>query len=105
MITRWGCPYRVRFLDGIAFDIQGGLYIGYYRPDRIDYWIGHGDPMCFLEDWQGTVLAAPTNLAFGGEDGKDLVFASFARWSLGQTRVAVPGSPLYYPTTRYKEQY
>lgn len=83
--------------DGLAFDEQGGLYIGYYRPDRIDYWSGRGDPEPFLSDWQGTIIAAPTNLAFGGPTRTDLWFASFGRWSLGQIDVAVPGMALYYP--------
>lgn len=83
--------------DGIAFDRDGGLYIGYYRPDRIDYWPGHGSAEVFAEDWQGTVISAPTNLAFGGADGRDLVFASLGRWSLGRVRAPAPGAPLWHP--------
>jgi len=83
--------------DGIAFDQQGGLYIGYYRPDRIDYWTGTGTPEGLLDDWQGRVLASPTNFAFWGGDYRDLLFASLGRWSLGKVRVDIPGAPLSYP--------
>ena len=86
--------------DGIAFDQQGGLYIGYYRPDRIDYWAGAGRPEIFLDDWQGTVVAAPTNVAFGGHDYRDLLLASLGRWSLGKVLVDIPGAPLNYPRSR-----
>lgn len=83
--------------DGIAFDQAGNLYIGCYRPDRITVLSPTGTFAIFLEDPEGTVISAPTNVAFGGPDGTDLVWASLGRWSLGHVKVETPGHPLNYP--------
>ena len=83
--------------DGIAVDRDGTLYVGCYRPDRI-YRVGLGGvPEVFADDPRGVVLSAPTNLAFAGEDLRQLVVASLGRWHLGVTDVDVPGAPLHYP--------
>jgi gluconolactonase len=64
--------------DGIAFDRDGRLYIGCYRPDRIYRLDPDGQLVIVRDDFQGTDLAAPTNIAFGG-DGRDLYVASLGR--------------------------
>lgn len=86
--------------DGLAFDEEGALYIACYRPDRIYRLDRHGDLEVVAEDFQGTVVGAPTNVAFGGRDGRDLFIASLARWHVGRLRTAVPGLPLRYPSLR-----
>jgi hypothetical protein len=43
------------------------------------------------------VLAAPTNVAFCGDDLRTVVAASLGRWHLSRGRAAVPGAPLHYP--------
>lgn len=85
--------------DGLAFDIEGRLYIGCYRPDRIYTLEPDGRLLIFADDYQGTVLAAPTNLAFGGPNHGTLYIASLGRWHVGQTAVQVPGARLNYPDT------
>lgn len=98
-----GTPERVVELpgtvpDGLAFDVAGGLYISCYRPDRI-YRLDPGGALEIVaEDFQGTTVAAPTNVAFGGPGLRSLFIASLARWHVGRLRVDTPGLPLRYPT-------
>ena len=80
--------------DGLAFDVDGGLYISCYRPDAIYRLDTNGELSVFSEDPLGTRLAAPTNIAF---DGTTLYVANFARWHLSRLAVPVPGLPLRRP--------
>lgn len=86
--------------DGLAFDRAGTLFISCYRPDRIYQLPAGGDLAVLADDWQGTVLAAPTNIAFVGPGLRDLAIASLGRWHLGQMPMVVPGQPLNYPSHR-----
>jgi gluconolactonase len=83
--------------DGMAFDVEGNLYIGCYRPDRIYKFTTEHQLLIFADDYQGTLLAAPTNLAFGGETLNTLFIASLARWHIGIVTTIVAGAPLNYP--------
>jgi gluconolactonase len=88
--------------DGLAFDAEGGLVISCYAPDAI-YRLGpDGRLALLLEDWERTVLASPTNIAFAGEDMSTLVIASLARWHLGACPLDVPGMLLNYPLLEAK---
>jgi gluconolactonase len=83
--------------DGLAFDSLGNLYISCYTPDVI-YWLSPGgDVQVVVEDWESTVIAAPTNIAFAGADLSTLVVASLARWHLAKAQLEVAGQPLHYP--------
>lgn len=68
--------------DGIAFTEDGGAVISCYRPDRIYYLSRDGSLEVLAEDPQGTLLAAPTNVCFVGEDRTSLVSANLGRWHL-----------------------
>ena len=83
--------------DGVAFDAEGRLYVSCYSPDEIWRIDNLGRAELFASDWQRTVLAAPTNLAFCGPGLTMLVVASLGRWHLGKVEVDVPGQPLHYP--------
>ena len=82
--------------DGIALDQEGALYVGCYRPDVI-YRIQHGEMQCVLEDPEGTRLATPTNLCFGGPENRTLYIASLGRWHISALEVKTPGKSLFYP--------
>lgn len=84
--------------DGLAFDVTGRLYIGCYRPDRIYTRETDGQMLIFADDYQGTTLAAPTNLAFGGTSMTDLYIASLGRWHVGRITAPDSGQRLHYPT-------
>lgn len=83
--------------DGLAFDSEGGLYIGCYRPDRVYYLSAQGQLLIVADDYQGTTVAAPTNIAFCGNDLDQLLVASLGRWHIGSLEVDIPGQPLNYP--------
>jgi gluconolactonase len=86
--------------DGIAFDRDGRLYIGCYRPDRVYRLDPGAEPLIIADDWQGTTLSAPTNLAFIGPELDRLLIASLGRWHLSVMSVEVPGQPLNFPRLR-----
>jgi gluconolactonase len=68
--------------DGIAFTEDGGAVISCYRPDRIYYLDRAGRLETIADDPEGTLLAAPTNIAFAADDRSKLVSANLGRWHL-----------------------
>jgi len=66
--------------DGVAFTTDGGVLISCYRPDRIVHIDCDGNVETVAEDPQGTLLAAPTNIVFVGEQRDRLVSANLGRW-------------------------
>ena len=85
--------------DGIAFTEEGGAVISCYRPDRIYYLDPNGNLDVIAEDPEGTLLAAPTNIAFVGADRRTLVSANLGRWHLTRLDVGVAGVVPHAPET------
>jgi gluconolactonase len=83
--------------DGIAFTADGGVLVSCYRPDRIVHIGREGTVDIVVEDPQGTILAAPTNIAFVGEKLDRLVSANLGRWHLTLLDLGLRGLPLHYP--------
>ncbi len=83
--------------DGLAFDVQGNLYIACYTPDVIYRFSPAGDLSILAEDWESVIFATPTNIAFAGPDRRTLVVASLSRWHLTKGQMPIPGAPLRYP--------
>ncbi len=83
--------------DGVAFTAEGGVLVSCYRPDRIVHIEASGNVETVAEDPQGTLLAAPTNIAFVGERLDQLVSANLGRWHLSLLDVGLRGVPLHYP--------
>ncbi len=83
--------------DGLAFDVEGNLYISCYRPDRIYRLSPDGNLEVLAEDYEGTLVAAPTNVAFCGRELDVLISANLGRWHLTRYEVGVKGVPLNYP--------
>jgi gluconolactonase len=84
--------------DGVAFTADGGVLVSCYRPDRIVHIDSAGDVEIVAEDPQGTLLAAPTNVAFAGPELDRLVCANLGRWHLALVDSGLRGVPLHYPT-------
>jgi gluconolactonase len=84
--------------DGIALTDDGGLIVSCYRPDRIVHLGVDGKLEIVAEDPQGTVLAAPTNVVFVGEQRDRLVSANLGRWHLTLVDTGLRGLPLHYPS-------
>jgi gluconolactonase len=84
--------------DGVAFTADGGVLVSCYRPDRIVHLGLDGRCEIVAEDPQGTLLAAPTNVAFAGRELDRLVCANLGRWHLALVDSGLRGVPLHYPT-------
>lgn len=84
--------------DGLAFAQDGILYISCYTPDRIYAFDPAQETLeVLVEDWQHTVLCAPTNIAFGGPALSHLFIASLGGRNLMRLPMPASGSPLHYP--------
>ena len=83
--------------DGLAFDSQRNLYIACYRPDRIYRLSSSGNLEILGEDFQGTLMAAPTNVVFCGPNLGRMLSANLGRWHLTEYQVGINGLPLNYP--------
>ncbi len=83
--------------DGLAFDVEGNLYIACYTPDVIFQLTPGGDLRVLAEDWESVTFATPTNIAFCGADHRTLVVASLSRWHLTKGPMPIAGQPLAYP--------
>ncbi|MCH8825827.1 MAG: SMP-30/gluconolactonase/LRE family protein [Chloroflexi bacterium] len=83
--------------DGLAFDTDGNLYISCYRPDRIYRLAVDGGLQVLADDFEGTLIAAPTNVAFCGRDRDILISANLGRWHLTRYEVGATGVQLHYP--------
>ena len=83
--------------DGLAFDTEGNLYISCYRPDRIYWLMPSGQLDVLAEDYEGTVIAAPTNIAFCGQNRDLFLSANLGRWHITHYDLGKTGMPLNYP--------
>ena len=52
--------------DGLAFCADGSFLISCYRPDTVLRVLPSGDLTILMDDYEGTILGAPTNVCFGG---------------------------------------
>jgi gluconolactonase len=80
--------------DGLAFDEEGGLWIACWQPNRIYRLARDGALEVVADDWSGTDLLTPTNLAFAGEV---LVVASLGGQAISAFDAGVRGAPLHRP--------
>ncbi len=83
-----------RVPDGLAFDVAGNLYVSCYASDNI-YRISPDRVVSLLAyDRNGTTLARPTNIAFGGPARDYLYVANLGRWHINRVRIGIQGQPL-----------
>lgn len=83
--------------DGLAFDSEGTLYCSCYRPDRIYRYTADGQLDILADDYAGTAIAAPTNIAFCGENRELFLSANLGRWHIAHYDLGKVGQPLNYP--------
>lgn len=80
--------------DGLAFDIEGNLYVSCYAPNVIYKVTPDRSVGCLVNDWEAHTLSNPTNIAFGGKDGKTLFSANLGRWHITSMPSPIGGLPL-----------
>jgi len=85
--------------DGLAFCADGSLLVSCYRPDTIFRILPDGAVTVLMDDYEGTILGAPTNVCFGGPDLSILFWANLGRWHIGlNTQTGLRGAGVFYPT-------
>ncbi len=101
-VTVIGEPARYSVLgldvvpDGLALTRDGRLLVSCYRPDRIYLVSPDGKRKeTLIEDPEGTVLAGPTNIAFGGPDRRTLFAANLNREHITRIPTDLEGAPVY----------
>ncbi|MDR3516637.1 MAG: SMP-30/gluconolactonase/LRE family protein [Azospirillaceae bacterium] len=83
-------------VDGLAFDVEGGLWVSevtrnaIYRIDR------DGTAHCLFEDAEAKLVDFPASIAFGGADRKTVFIGSIRRDHVVQFRSLVAGAPLWH---------
>ncbi len=80
--------------DGAALDAAGNLYVTCYASHNVYRVTPEGKVLLFASDPQGTMLASPTNVAFGGAGFDEMYFANLSRWHICRTRVGIRGQLL-----------
>ena len=83
-----------RVPDGLAFDVVGNLYVSCYASDAIFRVSPEREVRRLAYDRAGTILARPTNIAFGGARGDELYVANLGRWHISRVHLGVTGQPL-----------
>ncbi len=83
-----------RVPDGAALDADGNLYVTCYASDNIYRVSPAGRVSLWARDPQGTMIAGPTNIAFGGYKLDEMYFCNLSRWHICRTRAGVIGQPL-----------
>ncbi len=80
--------------DGLALDAAGNLYATCYASDCIYRVSTARDVRLLAFDPEGTRIARPTNIAFGGPDFDDIYVANLGRWHIGRAHLGIPGQRL-----------
>jgi gluconolactonase len=83
-----------RVPDGAAFDAKGNLYVTCYATDNIYRVSPLGKVSLLAFDPQGTAIARPTNIAFGGANFDEIFVANLGRWHIGRAPAGVHGQRL-----------
>src|SRR3954452_7942408 len=84
--------------DGIALAVDGTMFVGCYRPDRVRRIAPGGRPEVWFDDPDGVVLNQPANPVFVGDGLGRLLLSSLGGWSLVTPDAGVAGLPLRYPS-------
>ncbi len=83
-----------RIPDGLALDTDSNLYVACYATDCIYRVTPERVVELYAFDPEGTILARPTNIAFGGEGGKTMFVANLGRWHIATLPSLSPGQLL-----------
>lgn len=83
--------------DGIAFDDEGGLWIGCWQPNRVYRLAPEGTLDVVVDDWSGVYAPTPTGLAFAGPELDVLALASLGTLAVTACDPGFRGAPLHLP--------
>jgi gluconolactonase len=77
--------------DGLAFDVDGNLYVGCYEPSQVLRIDPTGEVEVLWHDVTAHTLAHPTNVAFRGST---MFTANLGRWHVTRIEVGIEGVSL-----------
>jgi len=80
--------------DGAALDAGGNLYVTTYATHSVYRIAQDGAVSLFARDPSATMLAAPTNVAFGGSNFDEMYFANLNRWHICRAKAGMRGQLL-----------
>jgi len=83
-----------RIPDGAALDAEGNLYVTCYASHNLYKVTPAGRVSLLAYDPAGTMIAAPTNLAFGGANFDQMFVANLGRWHICTAPAGVRGQLL-----------
>jgi gluconolactonase len=83
-----------RVPDGMAFDCEGNLYVTCYATHNIYRVSPNRELSLFAFDPEGTMLAAPTNIAFAPDGAEEFYVANLGRWHICKAAVGISGQKL-----------
>jgi gluconolactonase len=92
------CELGLVVPDGVAVAGDGSIVVACYRPDAILRWSAGDGIDVLASDPQGTVLNAPTNIAFTGDELDVAILPNLGGWHLVRGRLGVRGTPLTRPS-------
>lgn len=87
-VRRWG------LIDGCGFDQAGNLWVTVVSGGRVCAITADQQLVTVIDDPDGTTLALPTNVSWGGPDLTDLYIGSVAMRHVLKLTSPVPGLPL-----------
>ena len=87
---RWGMA------DGCALDSQGNLWVTLILANKIVAITPEGQVTVVIEDPEGKLVNAPTSVAWGGADMRDVYIGSIATPYVLKGRSSVPGMPMVH---------
>lgn len=82
--------------DGCAFDADGNLWVTLVLANKIVAIAPDGNATVVIEDAEGVLLNAPTSIAWGGADMRDVYIGSLATPYVLKGRSSVPGMPMIH---------
>jgi gluconolactonase len=80
--------------DGAALDVRGNLYVTTYSSHKIYKVDPSGKVLLFAHDPEATMLAGPTNIAFGGPNFDEMFIPNLNRWHICRVKAGVKGQLL-----------
>ncbi len=83
-----------RIPDGAALDVDGNLLVTCYASDNIYRVTPRGKVSLLAYDPEGTMIARPTNIAFGGPNFDQMYVANLGRWHISRASARVRGQLL-----------
>lgn len=89
---------RWALTDGCAFDAEGNLWVTIMSANRIVAVTPQGSVVTVIDDPDGSIMAVPTSIAWGGPDMKDLYIGSLVTPYVIKTRSPTAGLRLWHQT-------